>query len=117
MILLSGLIIGIIIAAAVLLIGLVILLIVLLSKKSNNRIVVNDEFINSIISILGGKENINGIEVDNARLKIALNDVKKPDFDGLKAMSGQGVFITGNNVKVLFKYDSKTIKKEIEKKL
>lgn len=116
MFLLSGLIIGIIVAAAVLLVAVIILLVTLLSKKGN-KLVVNDEFIDSIISLLGGKDNINAVMVDNARLKIALNDIKKPDFDSLKAICGQGVFITGNNVKVLFKYDSKTIKKEIEKKL
>jgi len=105
-------------AGAVVAIAIIILLIVLLTKKKGpKKIKVNEELIDDIITKLGGKENITEVLVDNARLKIKVNDTKSPDYDGLKALSGQGVFITGAYVKLLFKFDSKQIKKEIERKL
>lgn len=109
---------GILISIIVLVILVVVgILLIFILKKKNKKIKVNDKFIEDVIINLGNKENIKQITVDNARLKILLNDISIADFDKLKEMSGQGVFITGNNVKLLFKFDSKLIKKEIEKRL
>ena len=55
------------------------------SKK--NKIKIDDTFITNIINILGGTSNIIGAEVDNARLKIKLVDVKIPNFEELKLLS------------------------------
>ncbi|MGM9971011.1 MAG: PTS transporter subunit EIIB [Anaeroplasmataceae bacterium] len=104
--------------AGVVVVGIIItLLVFFLPKKKDKKIKVDAQFIENIINHLGGNNNIHSVTVDNARLKLEVSDVKKVDGNALKEMSGQGVFITGNNVKVLFKYDSKTIKKEIEKRL
>lgn len=96
---------------------LTVLIILLKGKKGKKRIKVEETFISNLMEILGGKENIVNVLVDNARLKFQLKDIKKPNFESLKEIAEQGVFITGNNVKVLFKYDSKLIKKEIEERL
>lgn len=107
-------IVGISISIAILLIVAIILFIVL-KKKNNGHVKVDNEFITNIISFLGGKDNINSVNVDNARLKVGVNDLTKVDSNSLHSLSEKGVFITGNNVKMMFKYDSKTIMKEIEK--
>lgn len=117
MILLSGLYLSIIISVISLLVIALIIVLVLVLKKKKKHVVVDDEFMDNIISSLGGIDNIKAVLVDNARLKIEVLDIKKPLFDKLKELSGQGVFITGNFIKVLFKFDSKTIKKEIEKRM
>jgi phosphotransferase system IIB component len=91
--------------------------IVLVLKKKPKRIKVDEEFVNNIFLLLGGKENINEITVDNARLKFNIKDIDIVDLNGLKAISNQGVFITGNNIKTLFKYDSETIKKAMKERM
>lgn len=109
---------GGIIAAAVVAVLVIILLIVLLTKKKGpKKIKISEDFMNDIISKLGGIANIIEVLVDNARLKIKVKDTKLPDYEGLKGLSGQGVFITGDYVKLLFKFDSKLIKKEIDSRL
>ncbi len=109
---------GGIIAAAVAALILIILLIVLFTKKKGpKKIKISEDFMNDIINKLGGIENIIEVLVDNARLKIKVKDTKLPDYEGLKSLSGQGVFITGDYVKLLFKFDSKLIKREIDSRL
>ena len=86
-------------------------------KKKLKRIKIDEEFINNIFNLLGGKTNINDITVDNARLKFNIKDLDIVDLNGLKALSNQGVFITGNNIKTLFKYDSEAIKKAMKERM
>ena len=45
-----------------------------------------------------------------------LKDLELLVADELKALSTSGVFITGNNVKLLFKYDSNTIVSALEER-
>lgn len=90
---------------------------IVLNKNKKDHVVVDEEFLNNIISWLGGKENICGVSVDNARLKVSVKDVEIVDSTNLHSLSEKGVFITGNNVKLLFKYDSQLIQKEINKRL
>ena len=69
---------------------------------------------NELLLSLGGKDNINKVDVLNGRLKIDLKDTSKAIFDKLKEMAQAGVFVTGNTIKILFKYDSKIIKDNLD---
>ncbi len=119
MILLSGsikyLMIAIILVAVLIVAGIIVTIVLKMKNKGHVR--VDEEFITNIISYLGNKENIKEVSVDNARLKVAVNDVEAVDTKMLHTLSEKGVFISGNNVKLLFKYDSMLIKKEILKRL
>lgn len=99
----------------VIVVGIVVTII--LKKKNNGHVRVDDLFIENIITYLGNKDNIEDVLVDNARLKVCVKDVDKIDGEKLHTLSEKGVFISGNNVKLLFKYDSQLIKKEILKRL
>ncbi len=104
-----------IVALVLILVGII--LTICLKKKNKDHVKVDQEFINNIILWLGSKENIKSVSVDNARLKVLVDDLEKVEADKLHTLSEKGVFITGNNVKLLFKYDSKLIEKEISKRL
>ena len=65
---------------------------------------------------LGELNNINSVSVDNGRVKFSIKDLELLVTDELKALSTSGVFITGNNVKLLFKYDSNTIVSALEER-
>ncbi|MCR5231176.1 MAG: hypothetical protein K6B64_00845 [Acholeplasmatales bacterium] len=106
-----------VIGGASLLIILVILLIFLLKKKKpkNKHIKVDDEFINNLLSLLGGKDNIKEVLVDNGRLKFAVVNLDIVNLNGIKEIATSGVFVTGNIIKTLFKLDSKLIKSELDK--
>lgn len=105
--------------SAVIVVILVAAIVIVAAIKAKNKghVRVDAEFITNIISFLGGKSNISQIGVDNARLKVAVNDLTAVNTDELHKMSEKGVFITGNNVKMMFKYDSQAIKREIEKNM
>ncbi len=109
--------IGLIVAAVCILIAVIAIIVRVRVKRNKHKVKIDDSFINNLMSILGGKENISSVEVDNARLKFQLHNVKSPNYEELKKIATQGVFITGNFVKVLFKFDSNLIKKEIEGRL
>lgn len=105
------------IVIAVALIVICILLIFVFGKKKNPKIKIDDAFIDNLISLYGGKENIKDINIDNARLKVLVSDLDLVNLDGLKANSEAGVFVTGSTIKTLFKYDSSLVKSSIENKL
>lgn len=107
----------IIVIAAVVLLAICIVLCIVLKKKKVKRPKVDTEFLDLLINSFGGKDNIQSVVVDNARLKILVKDVALADLNKLKELSAQGVFITGNYIKILFKYDSKVIQKELEKRI
>ena len=114
------LLIGLIVCIAVIVLAILVILIVVFSKRNKTkqpRIKLNDEFITNLISLLGEKENINEINVDNGRLKITVSDLDKANREGIKAIATSGVFVTGSTIKTLFRLDSATIKKEIDARL
>lgn len=98
-------------------VAIIVVIIVIINKKPKSKIKVDDEFINLIIGFYGGIKNINKISVDNARLKVEVNDLDLVSLEDLKLNSEAGVFVTGNTIKTLFKFDSALIKTSIEKKM
>lgn len=94
-----------------------ILLIFFAKKGSKKGPKIDDEFINNLLSLLGEKDNINQINVDNGRLKITVNDLDKVNLEGIKAVATSGVFVTGNIIKTLFRLDSETIQKALNARL
>lgn len=107
----------IIVIAVILVLAIGFCLCLCLKKKKVKRPKVCEEFLDSLVNAFGGNKNIKEIAVDNARLKILVDDISLANLDKLKELSAQGVFITGNYIKILFKYDSVVIKKELEKRI
>ena len=96
-------------------IALVVVLIV--KGKKNKRIKIDSNFIDNLFSILGGKENVLEVLVDNARLKFKVENLDSVDLNALKGISNQGVFVTGDYIKTLFKFDSKDIMKAMKERM
>ena len=84
--------------------------------KPGERVVVDEEFITTMLHGLGELNNINSVSVDNGRVKFSIKDLELLVADELKALSSSRVFITGNNVKLLFKYVSNTIVSALEER-
>lgn len=104
-----------IIFVVVITIALIAVLVVNRIRKPHYKI--DENFIDSIILSLGGKENISKVSVINTRVSFDCVSLEKVDLEKLKAISLKGVFVTDNHVKTLFSYDSLKIVKEIERKI
>lgn len=78
-------------------------------KKDKDKIIVDDTFISSLLVSLGGIENIKNVSIDNGRVKFVVEDLELLNQEIIKQISTSGAFISGKNVKLLFKYDSKLI--------
>ena len=78
---------------------------------------INSAFLDALFLYIGGINNILGVEVEQARLKMEVKDLELVDLEQLKTLTDKGIFVTGNVVKALFKDDALTIKKEIEKRM
>lgn len=109
------LIIGVCGAAVIAIVVVAIVIGILKGKKG--KIKVDEEFMEQLFQALGGKDNIKGYSVENARVKFELLDLKVADLDSLKTLSPKGVFVTNNHVKTLFKYESQIIVKMLDKML
>jgi phosphotransferase system IIB component len=104
-----------VVAAVAILISLITCII--LTKRNKGKVVVDEELIENLISFLGGKENIKSYNKDNGRVKFEIYDLSLVNLDNMKSISKNGVFVTGNNVKTLFKYDSEVVIKMLDKSL
>lgn len=104
------------IVLALIIIG-VILLILKNKKPKAAKIKVDEEFMTNLISSYGGAKNILKCEVDNGRLKVTVEDLDAVSLPNLKEQSQAGVFVTGNVIKTLYKFDSKLIKSLIDKQI
>lgn len=112
--LLQSWIIGISIVVGVIVFCILICVIFKLKRQPEiSKIIIDETFITSLLSYLGGVGNILECSVDNGRLKFHVQSLNHIDGNGLKTLSTSGVFITGNMVKLLFKYDSQTIKDQL----
>lgn len=95
--------------------ALAIVLIFFVLKGKKKKIKVNKEFIDSLVLALGGIDNLTGVGVENSRLKLTVNDLNKVDLNKIKEFSDKGVFVTGNTIKTLFKFESERIAYELKK--
>lgn len=93
---------------------IIVLLIFKKKKKKIKHINIDEEYINNLIEKFGNYDNIDTINVDGNKLKVSVKNLKLCDLEGIKKMSSSGVFVTGNNIKSLFKYDAKDLKNELE---
>ncbi|MCR5786878.1 MAG: hypothetical protein K6G28_04185 [Acholeplasmatales bacterium] len=109
-----GLVFGIIAIVAVL---IAIVICIVLTKKGKGKFVVDEQLISNLVSFLGGSDNIKSYTKDNGRVKFEVNDLNNVDLESLKTISKNGVFVTGNLVKTLFKYDSEVVIKMLDKSL
>ena len=101
-----------IVSAIVIIVGALIL--VNKAKKGDKKIKIDAEFINNLVTVLGGKENVLSVTNENGRIKFELSDLEKANLQGLKDLSQNGVFVTNNTVKTLFPHDAKTISNAIK---
>ena len=71
----------IIIAVVVLLIAAVIITIMFKKKKKIN---IDEEYVRTLLSLLGGKSNISSIGIEGRKLKVVVNDLSIVDLDSIK---------------------------------
>ena len=75
------------------------------TEKDTQKPTIEDEKINEFIISYGGIKNINKAEIEGSRLKINLKDVSKANIDKFKDLGATGIFISGNNIKMVLPYD------------
>lgn len=98
-------------------IAAIILICIYIKRSKKPKIKVDNEFINNLIEYLGTIKNVKEVNVDNGRLKIEVNDLDLVSLNEIKSIALNGIFVTGNVIKILFKYDSETIMKAINSRL
>lgn len=103
-----------IIVAAIVFIVCILLLIFMLKKKKPHRIKLDQNFIQMLVTALGGIENIMDTDVENGRLKVTVSDLELTNLEEIKKMGSSGVFITKNVIKMLFSYDAVLIHKSLQ---
>ena len=86
------------------------------NKKVSEHVNVDEAFMSVLLEGLGSLTNIESVSIDNGRIKFIIKDLDNINAEQLKEISTSGVFITGSNVKLLFKYDSNTILEELIKR-
>lgn len=91
------------------------LAVIFLRKKKPGQVKIDSIFITTLTELLGGKDNIVNVEVEQARLRILVKDLSLADLNGIKTLATQGVFVTGNYIKTLFKFESAKIASELKK--
>lgn len=96
-------------------VAFLIVLIILLKRKSRKG-KVDDAFIQTLLTALGGQGNILNVKMINGRLHVEVTDLEIVKFEELKKLSTAGVFITNQTIKMLFSYDNAAICRALSNK-
>lgn len=78
-------------------------------RKNKTKLKVDEAFIQTLVTALGGKLNITKASNTNGRIQIEVEDLELVNFEEIKKLSTAGVFVTNQTIKMLFSYDSDTI--------
>lgn len=84
-------------------------------KHKKPKLKIDEDYIIDLISLFGGRENIEKIDVDGNKLKVDVINLDNCNLDGIKQKANSGVFVVNNTIKTLFMYDSETLRKELNK--
>lgn len=69
-------------------------------KQAKAPAALSTEGVDRLVALYGGYKNILKAELDGQRLKVVVKTVAAADLEGLRAMGGQGLFVTGNQIKL-----------------
>ena len=67
--------------------------------------------INKLIQYLGGKDNIEDVQINLSRLKVTLKDIKLVNKEGIQKLGAKGIVEIDNQLKIIFGPNSKQLKK------
>ena len=67
--------------------------------------------INKLIQYLGGKNNIEDVQINLSRLKVTLKDMSIVNKEGIQKLGAKGIVEIDNQLKILFGPNSKQLKK------
>lgn len=81
-------------------------------NKKKKKSIKDDEFIASLVKVVGGIDNIKLVDVENRRLTIQLNDIKQLDQVALKDIV-KGAFVTRDVVKIIMDEEASLIKEQL----
>ena len=84
-------------------------LFVLKPRFKKKKLTIDETFMTRLIACLGGRENIQSATVDHGRLKFKVTDLEKVSFQEAKALSENGICVTGNDIKMIFKYQAEEV--------
>ena len=78
---------------------------------------IEDEQMISFIECYGGFNNIRNASLDGRRLKVELIKIDNMDVERFKTLGATGIFISGNNVKMVLPYDMKKLVEKINEEI
>ena len=67
--------------------------------------------INKLIQFLGGKDNIEDVQVNLSRLKVTLKDMSIVNKEGIQKLGAKGIVEIDNQLKIIFGPNAKQLKK------
>ncbi len=95
--------------ASLAVVAILVVLCIFFLRKSKTKLKVDEAFIQTLVTALGGKLNITKASNTNGRIQIEVEDLELVNFEEIKKLSTAGVFVTNQTIKMLFSYDSDTI--------
>ena len=70
--------------------------------------------INKLIQYLGGKDNIEDVQINLSRLKVTLKDMNIVNKEGIQKLGAKGIVEIDNQLKIILGPNSKQLKKYID---
>jgi len=80
----------------------------LIKPKGKEEVEGIDHF-EKVVENLGGIVNIVTASLDGSRVKFQIKDIEVTKLDAFKEIGATGVFISGNNVKMVLPFNAQTL--------
>ena len=89
---------------------LVVLLVIVLAILKANKKDAHIE-LNRLVEYLGGKDNIEDVQINLSRLKVTLKDMSIVNKEGIQKLGAKGIVEIDNQLKIIFGPNSRQLKK------
>ena len=96
----------------VILVGVGLYFIFLYKPKVKQQPLKEEEVI-AIINLFGGKDNIKSISKNGSRYSFELKKIEACNMEEIKGLGCTGIFISGNQVKLMFPFNADNVMEEI----
>ncbi len=94
------------VALVLALVAVIVVLFIAYKYKTTKIQPMSEEAIQYCLEHLGGMDNIILADHDGARIRFQVKQVSKCDLVAIKDLGALGIFVSGNNIKMMFPFDA-----------
>jgi len=72
------------------------------------------DYLEKLVQVFGGKENITGLDACMTRLRVAVANIDKVDKEGIQTLGASAVVVVAGGIQAIFGAQSRDLKMKLD---